>query len=399
MRRDYASCVDIALSRPSITEAEIAEVVDALRSGWITTGAKAAQFEREFATYVGAPRAVAVSSCAIAIELCLRALDLDGRDDVYVSTMGFASTAHAVERVGARLVLVDCLPDSMNIDPAAVEREVANSLRRRRRPSVVIPTHLNGLACDMTAIDDLASRYGMTVIEDAAHAIPSATDTRRIGDPSAPLGVKRLTCFSLQATKNITTAEGGMITGPDDVLNEIMRWRLHGMDRDAFARNGLERPWDYDVIRPGLKANMPDVLAAIGIHQVRRSDELFKRRCEITDAYDEAFSDLDTVELLHRPAGFLWSRYVYPVRLTAKASIDRDQFLGGLRSAGIQGSVYFRPIHTFSHYQPRVRYPNRLRVAVHEWQRLASLPCHAGLTDDDVQRVINVTRQQLTETP
>ena len=389
--------MQVPLSQPDITEAEINEVVDTLRSGWLTSGPKTNLFETNFAEAVDAPKALAFASCAVAVEIALRSLGIGENDAVFVPTMGFASSASAVHRVGARIYFVDCEPIDMNMEPANLQAQIDQARADGVRPTVIMPVHMNGLPANMDAIDAIAFDNGLDIIEDAAHAMPAHLPNRVIGSPLAPLGVRRLTAFSFQATKTLTTGEGGMLTGPDDVLAEAKNWRLHGMTKDAFDRQRSLKSWEYDVVRPGLKANLPDILSAIGIHQLARSKDMLARRTEITDQYSYAFSHLAELELLTEPNGCGWSRYTFPIRIS-DLTIGRDEFLQRLADKGVQGSVYFKPIHTFSWFQAQGYQPNDYPESVAQYKRLLAVPCHSKLTDAQVNHVIKTVSSIVSET-
>jgi dTDP-4-amino-4,6-dideoxygalactose transaminase len=282
----------LPFSPPLIGEEEIEEVVKTLREGWITTGPRAQRFEADFATYVGAPAALAVNSATSAMHIALAALGIGEGDSVVSTTMTFASSIHVIEHQRATPVLVDVEPDTLNIDPEQVEAAV------RRTPGVkaILPVHLYGHAADMDPIYDIARRYGLAVIEDAAHALPSRYHGRIIGAPMDGFDFPNLVAFSFYATKNVTTGEGGMLTGPAGLLDDARVWSLHGMSRDAFKRYTSDGSWRYDVVLPGFKYNMPDIQAAIGIHQLKRLEAMQSRRRAIVAQYDEALGQLDELQ-------------------------------------------------------------------------------------------------------
>ncbi len=376
----------VGLSQPQITDDEITEVTSVLRSGWITTGPKCAEFAADLARFVEAPRVELFSSCTDAIELALRSVDVDG-GIVLTSAMGFPGTMHAIERAGGRPWLCDVDPATGLIDVDLLERMMnGNDVR------AVIPVHLNGMPADMTAIDALCAGRDVAIVEDAAHALPASVDGRTIGDPSGPIGVRRLTAFSFQATKTLTTAEGGALTGPDDLLDEAVRWRLHGMSRDVWTRHASGGPtWRYDIIRPGLKSNMSDVHAAIGVAQLRRAWAAQSRRCWISGRYDVALGQLDGVDLLPRLPGRAWSRYVYPLFVDPAR---RNQYLEQLAAAGVGSSVYFIPLHEFSHF--RDFYGDAIPGATEYSARHLAIPCHAAMSNDDVDYVVDQVTAVLT---
>src|SRR5712691_6831910 len=260
----------LSFAPPMIATEDIDEVVQALREGWITTGPRAARFESEFARYVGAPAALALNSATSALHVGLAVLGIGEGDAVVTSTMTFCSSIHVTGHRRARPVLVDIEPDTLNIDPEQIEAAVL------RTPGVkaILPVHLYGHPCDMDAIYDIARRHSLAVIEDAAHAFPARHNSRMIGAPKPGFDHPRLVAFSFYATKNLATGEGGMLTGPQDLIDQARVWSLHGMSRDAYKRYTSEGSWRYEVVLPGFKYNMADIQAAIGIHQLKRIDEM-----------------------------------------------------------------------------------------------------------------------------
>lgn len=271
---------------PDTDESEIAEVTDAIRSGWITTGPKVRQLEHDFAAYVGARHAIALNSATAALHLCLEAAGLQAGDEVITTTLTFAATAEVVRYFKARPVLVDVDPLTLNIDPACIDAAITPNTR------AIIPVHLGGQACDLAPIHALAKRHGLVVIEDAAHSLPTRYQGQLIGSLSD------FTCFSFYATKTMTTGEGGMITTGNDAWAERCRiMSLHGISKDAWKRYTAEGSWYYEIIAPGFKYNMTDVAAAMGLAQLRKVERMQARRAEIaarfTAAFD-AFPELET---------------------------------------------------------------------------------------------------------
>ncbi|HWR21410.1 MAG TPA: DegT/DnrJ/EryC1/StrS family aminotransferase, partial [Verrucomicrobiae bacterium] len=261
---------------PSIGEEEIAEVVEVLRSGWLTTGPKARRFEEDFAAYVGAKHAIAVNSCTAALHLALEAVGVGPGDEVILPTYTFAATGEVVAYLGARPVLADCRPDTLNIDVVTVAPLITPKTR------AIIPVHIAGQACDMDPIMELARKHGLHVIEDAAHALPTTYTGRMVGT------IGDLTAFSFYATKPITTGEGGMVTTMrDDHAARMKRMSLHGLSGDAWNRYSDKGHWYYEILDFGFKYNLTDLAAALGIQQLRRSDDFYKRRREIARMYSE----------------------------------------------------------------------------------------------------------------
>src|SRR4030088_1507544 len=288
MRKEYLS-----FSHPCISEEEIAEVVDTLRSDWITTGPKVKRFEEEFAAAVDAPAALALSSCTAALHLALISQGIGPGDAVLTTPMTFCSGVHVIEQVGACPILIDVEPDTLNIDPAKVSEAVKKFSGRRnigRQLKAILPVHLYGHPCEMDTLLETAQEHSLAIIEDAAHALPAKYKDRTIGSRLKNSPVPVLTCFSFYATKNMTTAEGGMLTGAPEAVEEARVWSLHGMNRDAWKRYGAGNSWYYEVTHPGFKYNMTDLQAAIGLHQLVKLRGFRARRAEIARRYSAAFS-------------------------------------------------------------------------------------------------------------
>ena len=367
----------LPFSPPDIGNEEIDAVVEALRSGWITTGPRTHAFEEEFASYTGANHALALASGTAAIHCGLKAFGVGEGDAVVVPTMTFSSAAHTVEHVGARPVFVDAEAETLNPDP---DRIAAAALDRNVR--CVLPVHLYGHPCD-DAIFDL----GAPVVDDAAHALPARTDGRLVG------GSRRdrvLTAFSFYATKNITTGEGGMLTGPEDLVEEARTWSLHGMTKDAIGRYEAGGSWRYDVTRAGFKYNMSDIQAALGLVQLRRLPEMHRRRTEIAHRYSSGLEGAEEIELPHVRGGVEHAWHIYAIRLHLdRLAVGRDRFIDELRERGIGTSVHFIPIHLLAYYRDRYALrPDDFPVATREFERLVSLPIYPAMTDEDTDDVI-----------
>lgn len=382
----------LSFSPPAIGEEEISEVVAALRSDWLTTGPRVAQFQEQFAQFVGSPRALALSSATAAMHVALAVTGIGPGDRVITSPMTFTSTVHVIEQVGATPEFVDVDRATLNIDPARIESLVASDGAGIR---AIMPVHLYGHPADLDPILELARRHEMAVIEDAAHALPARYKDRLIGSPAPLEGVVNLTAFSFYATKNLTTGEGGMLTGPADVIERARPWSLHGMTGDAHARYGSEGSWRYDVVLPGFKYNMTDMQAALGLQQLRRLPALQARRFEIVARYNSAFSELDAVEVpvVRDEVEPAWQLYVLRLRLD-RLRIDRARFIEELRARNIGASVHFIPVHMHSYYRDKYGYrPEDFPIAHAEFQRIVSLPLSPRLTDRDVDDVIEAVSE------
>lgn len=378
----------LPFSPPYLGEEEIAEVVDSLRSGWITTGPKTKRFEQEFRDYVGAPAALALSSCTAALHTALVLAGIGTDDEVITTPVTFTATVAVIEHTGARPILVDVEPDTMNIDPAQVRAAVTPRTR------AVIAVHYGGHPCDLDALRAVCEEHGLLLIEDAAHAVPARYKGRFIGSWENPVA------FSFYATKNLTTAEGGMLTGSQEMINRGIVVSLHGMDRDAWKRNDRSGSWRYDIVTPGFKYNMTDIQAAIGLQQLRRLEAMHARRREIVRLYNEAFAQMGVIELPTERSDVEHAWHLYPLRLIAdKVAISRDRFIEELRARNIGTSVHFIPIHTFTYYRERYGYrPEDFPVALDCTEREISLPLHPGLRDADVRDVIDAVRDILSAT-
>lgn len=368
----------LPFSPPFIGDEEIAEVVDTLRSEWITTGPKTKRFEAEFAGFLGAPAALALNSCTAALHTALITLGVGPGDEVITTPMTFAATINVIEHVGATPVLVDVQPDTLNIDPVKVEAALS------ARTKVILPVHYAGHPVDLSDLYAIAEERGLSVVEDAAHALPAKYMGRYIGSSNNPVA------FSFYATKNLTTAEGGMLTGHPDFLERARIVSLHGMSRDAWRRYEKGAKWYYEVILPGFKYNMTDIQAALGLAQLRKLDQFQRRRREVVAAYNSAFRNIEALEIPVERQGVEHAWHLYVLRLRPEAMrIGRDQFIEELRVRNIGTSVHFIPIHLHPYYQRKYGYqPGDLPVAYENYTRMISLPLHPGLSDHDVADVI-----------
>lgn len=376
---------------PDIGEEEISEVVDSLKSGWLTTGPKTKRFERAFAGYIGGGVcAMAVNSATSGLHLALEACGVGEGDEVVTSVYTFTSTAEAVRYLGADPVFVDIDERTLNMTPEAVEEALTP------RTKAIIPVHIGGVPCDMDGIIDIARRHGLRVVEDAAHAFPVSYRGRMVGalDTDA-------TVFSFYATKPITTGEGGMVvTKKDDVARRMKIMRFHGIDRDAFDRYTSEKPsWYYEITAPGYKYNMSDIMAAIGIHQLEKADRMKRRRGEIAKRYTEALKDLPLI-LPRMPEGSednAW--HLYPMRLGGEVPPKRDEFIKKMASeAKIGCSVHFIPLHLQPYYRDKYGLtPAMFPKATEAFKREVSLPIYSKMTDGDADYVTERIKATLEE--
>jgi dTDP-4-amino-4,6-dideoxygalactose transaminase len=364
---------------PHITQAEIDEVVDTLRSGWLTTGPKTKRFEGEFAEYIGVPHALAVNSATAAMHLALDAIGLQPGDEVIVPAYTFTATAEVVVYFRARPVFVDVDPITCNLDPAQLEK----CMTPRTRAIMVV--HIAGLPAEMDTILAIARAYHVPVIEDAAHAFPAEYRGRMIGS------VSDLTAFSFYATKTLSTGEGGMLTTANPTYAErAAMMRLHGISRDAWKRYSAEGSWYYEVLQAGYKYNMTDLAAALGLHQLARCEWLLCQRRAIAHRYTEAFSHIPEVETPPDPTHVEHAWHLYMLRLRLEhLAITRDAFIQALKQAQIGTSVHFIPLHLHPFYRETYHLAaDDVPSALHAYQRAISLPIYPGMTDEDVEDVI-----------
>jgi dTDP-4-amino-4,6-dideoxygalactose transaminase len=385
--------------RPDIGEQEIAEVVDTLRSGWLTTGPKVRAFEEAFRAAVGADHALGVNSCTAALHLALNALGVGPGQAVLVPTMTFAATAAVVLYQGAIPVLVDCDPATANMDlgDAALKIEQLTSstppggLPPGLKAVGIVPVHVGGLMMDVKAVHDFAAQHGLWTVEDAAHAFPAGWRAASDGPwQRCGQGTASISCFSFYANKTITTGEGGMAVTNDRVLADRMRlMALHGLSRNAWDRYTAGGSWDYKIMAPGFKYNLTDVAAAIGIHQLHRAEAMRQHRERVAQQYMEQLRDVDEIELPTEVVNRIHAWHLFPIRLrTRRLNCDRAEFITALSHAGIGCSVHWRPLHLHPYYQRAFEWhPDDLPVASALWERSISLPIFAGMRQDEVERV------------
>ena len=368
----------LSFSPPAIGPEEIAEVVDTLGTDWITTGPKTRRFESDFGQYIGAADAVAVSSATDAMQVGLAALGVQPGDEVITTAMTFCSTVHVIEHLGARPVLVDVEPDTLCIDPRGVERAVTEKTRG------LLPVHIYGHPCDMDPLLDLAAARGLFVLEDAAHALPARYKGRMVGTMGTA------TAFSFYATKNMTTGEGGMLTGDPDLIARARMWSLHGMSRDAYNRYSAEGSWFYEVVLPGFKCNMTDIQASLGLQQLKKLPRFQDRRREVVQRYQSAFGGRPELQIPTERPDVESAWHIYPLRLNLETlRIGRNQFIEEMKARNIGTSVHFIPIHLHPYYRDKYGYvPGDFPVAYANYQRLVSLPLHPRLSDTDVEDVV-----------
>jgi dTDP-4-amino-4,6-dideoxygalactose transaminase len=401
--------MNVPFFRPSLGDAELAEVANCLRSGWLTTGAVTRRFEAEFAAAIGAKHAIALNSCTAALHLAVEALQLRPNTAVLIPTMTFAATAEIVRYQGAVPILVDCDPKTFNMDLADAEQKLTD-LRAGRLPAAIpkdtpvvgiIPVHVSGLMMDMTAVHSFAKKHNLWVIEDAAHAFPAAwrptadSPWQRCGENTSAVA-----CFSFYANKTITTGEGGMaVTDNPALADRIRMMSLHGLSHDAWGRYSGGKAWDYRIVAPGYKYNLTDVAAAIGVHQLARAEEMRLQRESLARRYCEAFAPCDQFELPVWPENRIHSWHLFPIRLRLeKLSLDRNAFIDKLKERGVGCSVHWRPLHLHPYYSETFGWQSsHFATASPLWERLITLPLFPNMADDEfvhvVKTVLNICQE------
>ncbi|MCE7962709.1 MAG: DegT/DnrJ/EryC1/StrS family aminotransferase [Acidobacteria bacterium ACB1] len=397
--------VRVPFFRPDIGDDEVMEVMATLRSGWLTTGPKVKAFEQSFARAVRGKFAVAVNSCTAALHLAVEAIGLKEGDAVLIPTMTFAATAEIVLYKKAVPVLVDCDPVTGNMDLADAERKI-EKIRQRTLPYLrgrelkpvgVIPVHVGGLMMDIGAIKAFASKHNLWVIEDAAHAFPSAwrpnSESRweMCGENTASV-----TCFSFYANKTITTGEGGMaVTNSEALANKIRLMSLHGLSHDAWGRYTSEGSWDYKIVQPGYKYNLTDVAAAIGCQQLERAEQMREKREAVAEYYYSSMANIREISLPPNDPDRLHSWHLFPIRLKLdELSIDRNEFIEELKRNRVGFSVHWRPLHLHPLYAERFGWIDaHFPAASKLWTEIISLPLYSGMTREEMAHVVQTVKK------
>lgn len=374
----------IPFHRPSIGETEISSVVSTLRSGWLTSGPRTAQFEAEFKEYVGAAQALAVNSCTAGLHLALAALGIGPGDEVITTPLTFCATVNCILHVGATPVLADIGPDG-NIDPESIREQLTERTR------ALVPVHYAGLPCHMEAIWSIARRNNLYVIEDAAHAVSAHYKGRPIGATSGG-AYSDAVAFSFYATKNLSTGEGGMVTCHDEALHRRMKVLcLHGISKDAWDRYTERGRWFYEVVECGFKYNLSDLQSAIGIAQLHRQENLRSIRQSYAELYNERFADVSELEIPPdgRDSRHAWHLYVLKLNLDL-LDMTRDEFIEGLRQNGVGASVHFIPIpkHPCYEHEPGLS-ARKCPKALALYSRIVSLPLYPDLSPDELEHIVS----------
>lgn len=377
----------LPFSRPTIRDVEVAEVVDSLRSGWITTGPKAERFEHDFATYTGFPHALALSSATAGLHIGLLALGVKAGDEVITTPMTWAATVNMIEVAGGVPVFVDIHRDTLQVDERQIEAAVTS------RTVGILPVHFGGAPCHMDPILEIARRHGLWVFEDAAHGVGTLYKGRHIGCDD------RLGVFSFHPIKNMTTAEGGVLTLRDDDLARTLRaLRFHGLEKQAWNRYAEGGSPQVEIVLPGFKYNFMDIQAAMGIHQLASVGEFNARRRELADLYDRLLASLPEIEVLAPPTWeHFHTRHLYVIKVLDAAGLTRDDFIAALKARNVGTGIHFRAVHTQPYYAGK--YPLWVgRLPVAEWvsDRLCSIPLFPLMTEDDVSYVVEAIKDVLT---
>ncbi|QCT96228.1 DegT/DnrJ/EryC1/StrS aminotransferase family protein [Stutzerimonas degradans] len=373
---------------PEIGEEEIAEVVSSLRSGWVTSGPKAKQFETDFSAWLGGGvESISVNSATAGLHLALEALGIGSGDEVITTTHTFTATAEVIRYLGADPVFVDVDSTTLCIDTAQIQRAITS------RTKAIIPVHFAGRSADMRTIIGIARRHGLKVIEDAAHALPATCNGALIGTLDSDV-----TVFSFYANKTITTGEGGMLVTRDSEIAKRARiMRLHGINRDAFDRFTAKVPsWYYEVVAPGFKYNLTDIAASIGIHQLKKANIFQKKRQAIAERYNSELAGLPLILPPNAEAGDIHSWHLYVIQLTEDAKVGRDTFIEKMFKQGIGMSVHYVPLHQHPYWRETYTLtPEMFPVSQKIYEHTATLPLYTRMTESDVDRVIGAVKKIL----
>jgi len=374
---------------PFLGEEEILEVSDTLRSGWLTTGPKTAQFEKDFCDFIGSSYSLAVNSATSGLHLALEAVGVGEGDRVITTAYTFTATTEVIRYLGADPILVDIDPKTFNIDPDEI-RKIANQYDNIK---AILPVHFAGQSCDMDKIKAIATEYDWKIVEDAAHALPTTYNGKMIGT------LADITVFSFYVTKTIATGEGGMIVSDnEEYIKQMKVMRLHGINHDVFDRYTSDKPsWFYEIVEPGYKYNMSDISASLGIHQLKKAHSFHKRRKWIAEQYNQAFADMpiETPYIAKPDDTHAW--YLYVIQLDFDSlSIDRNDFIELMLDEGIGTSVHFIPLHLHPYWRQQYDYlPEDYPISLSVYKRAVSLPIYPKMTNNDVLRVTKAVRKIL----
>ena len=392
--------LNVPFYKPSVGQAEIDEVVDTLKNGWLTTGPKTKQFEAEFSRYIGQKHSIAVNSCTAALHLALEAIGVKAGQTVVVPTMTFAATAEVVRYFNAKPLLVDCNTRDFNLDPADADRRIQEAIARGEQVTAILPVHYGGQVVDVPAITRLAQKYQLRIIEDAAHCCP-AFYRDNAASPWTSVGAgAAISCYSFYANKTITTGEGGMACTQDDALADRMRiMSLHGISRDAWKRFTAEGSWYYEIVAPGFKYNLTDVASSIGIHQLRRADELHKKRTKLAENYQQRLQDVEELILPQAHPDRIHSWHLYAIRLKVdRLKIDRGAVIDLLKQRGVGTSVHWMPLHMHPYYRETYGYKAEdLPQAASLYPEIISLPLFPDMNESQLDFVVQSLREIIAQ--
>lgn len=370
----------IRVAKPVIGNEEIREVVESLKSGWLTAGPKVARFEEEMEQYLGAKNIILVSSCTAAFHLILKALEIGPGDEVITPSLTYTSIGNIILNVGAIPVFVDVDPQTMTLDPSEFEKKIT------KRTKAVVPVDYAGLPANYTAINKIAKEHNITVIDDAATAFGASYKNKKIGT------VADFTCFSFYATKNITTIEGGAVATANEAMAEKIRLLSKlGVTANAWNRHSSRSSWYFEVVEPGLKYYMNDVQAAFGLHQLKKVDSFLKRRKQIAKHY---YTELKETPILQSPYQTFPEEHswnFYPTVINRK--MGRDAFMTKMEELGVASSVYYIPLHTHKIFQKYIGEKDTFPVTTDFFSREVTLPLYPGLTDAQVEKVVRVVKK------
>ncbi|HEX9896647.1 MAG TPA: DegT/DnrJ/EryC1/StrS family aminotransferase [Dehalococcoidales bacterium] len=375
----------IPVAKPLMGAEEEQEIIDTLRSGFIGTGPKTAQFEKEFASYIGRKRALGIDSCTNSMHMTFVAMGIGPGDEVITTPMTFVATANSIVYTGATPVFVDVQPDTMNIDPIQIEKAITP------RTKAILPVHLYGHPCDMEEILSIAKRHGLKVVSDCAHAIEAEYKGKKVGS----LG--DAACYSFYATKNLATGNGGMMVTDDDAIADtIVIIRDHGMSAGAWARYYTGEFKHYEMTHLGYKCIMWDLQASLGLQQLRRIESRHVKRMALVAMYEKKLKSLgDHVQPLRSNRPVKHSHHLYPVMLKG---VDRDWVAGQMEERGIGVGVHYRPVHLEPYYRKTFKHkPGEFPVAERAGKNLMSLPFWPEMTEKEVSRVVTTLETVLKE--
>lgn len=410
----------IPFYRASVTDTEINEVVECLKSGWLTTGPRTKHFESDFAHYMRQKHAVALNSCTAALHLALEAVGTQAGDTVVVPTMTFAATAEVVRYFNADPLLVDCRESDSNMDVTDAERRLGEHAKQGQKVTAILPVHYGGQIGDARGIKELAQKRDLKIIEDAAHCCPAFyrdSEAPMSGPVEQGNGAPELdrqkengwlrvgaeadiTCFSFYANKCITTGEGGMACTQNDAYADRMRiMSLHGISKDAWKRFTSEGSWSYEIVAPGFKYNLTDVAAAIGIHQLRRAEDLHRKRIQSAELYTQLLKDIEELILPCQFPDRIHSWHLYAIRLKLnRLKIKRSEFIDELKKCGVATSVHWMPLHMHPYYREKYGYkPDDFPIASRLYSEIISLPLYPEMTEADVTYVSDTVRKVIVE--